>query len=385
MERDLYAGDDTYVTWIGPRPVISVLACVPMNTEPEKQQEFFFVRKALETQTDGDGDVFSVRSVEPEFFSTLDLAGFPVVFLLGAGGRFQDVEWRLCRQYVEQGGWLVCTPGTRTLEQFRAIRENSLGGDEFAGVQQSDTAVQGVPFSVSWVNPEGPLAAYAADSFDSELFLFPIRKYARLRPAADTRVLLRAVTGDPLLVERPVGKGRFLQFAYGFDLSWSEMAMTTAFLPILREVATTAVPADFGTLRVECAGAVPDSLARVFRSDTRGGHRESLPDLGQPGVYKVRQTPVEVNISRQESVPEQIDIAALHRRFTGDAGGTAAPHAVAGIQETGWPLWPGLTAAAALLYLLEIVVASFLDQREMRRPQSVQDLPPTTARGGAAP
>ena len=377
LSHDAYTGDDSYVAAIGRRPPIRLLAVVPLSAEPAKQQEFFFVRKALESKTDGDAKPFAVESVEPEFFPTLQLEEFPVVFLLGAGGYFQEAEWQLCHRYVEEGGWLISTPGARALEQFQAVRRYGLANDEFTGVKRFDTAAQGMPFNVAWVNPEGPLAPYAAESYDSELFLFSIGRYAQLRPAADSRILLRASTDDPLLTERVLGKGRILQFAYGFDLTWSEMPMTTAFLPILRELVTSAVPADYGTVRVDCGGVLPEPLARQFRETRRNVRRASLPDLTQIGIQRVGQTPIEVNISRQESIVEQVDLAALRLRVAGAPAEQRLPAATsAGTGSRAYNLWPTLATAAVLLFLLEIVLTTVLDRRGM--PRSV-------TRAGTAP
>ncbi|MEN6449800.1 MAG: hypothetical protein ABFC96_04840, partial [Thermoguttaceae bacterium] len=97
--------------------------------------------------------------------------------------------------------------------------------------------------------------------------------YRHLRMAAEpqTRVLARLDDAEPLLVERPVGRGRVLMLGVTAHVDWSNLPLRTIFLPLVTQL----------TL----------DLADVERSGR---------DLtaGQPIVLPLRSLPAEVEVTR---------------------------------------------------------------------------------------
>lgn len=371
LQADPYPADNRAVVWLGRPPARKLLAVVPAEAEPQRQAELLFLRKALETGTDGQPPEYELDSVTPEVLASLKLRDIPVLFLLGAAGYFRDAEWQACRKYVEAGGVIISTPGATAAQQFFGLKQQGLLNADFAGLAAADGRRES-PFAVGQINPDSPIGALMADATNKDLLIFPIYKYARLKVPGLAKVLLAANgSGDPLLLEQPLGQGRVLVFAFSFDLAWSEFPMTTAFVPVLREQLRQVAPPRHGAQRLECGQPVPGApvpgaaVAAVVTAAPVATY-----DTSKPGVLMVDRTPYEVNVPARESVVENVDPDVLRRTFAPAAGVVTAGSATgAALADTGRPppveLWPACALAAAGLIVLELLLAAWLDSRRV--------------------
>ena len=377
LDDDAYPGDNHYFFWLGRPAPVTLLAVTALETEPVKKQELFFLQRALETTIETSAIQFRLENVETEFFSLLNLEETPALFLVGGLTKLSAADWQAIRRYLDNGGWVCCLPGDGILNLFQETKKAGILTADFLGLTGVDPR-RDMPFGVDWINPEGTLARLAADAAGSDLYLFQILRYMRVRPAADTVSLLKTASGDPLLLEQAVGKGRFFLFTFSFSLGSSDLAMTTAFLPLVRELVSGAVPADYGTMRVECGEA-----AALHRPDLVGApERQGSPtarrtlDTSRPGVQVIDGIPVEVNLSRRESVVEKSDLNELRLRLTGQDAVVAGTGVAGAAAETdGRDLRPILGLAMAILFLLEILLAALLESLELRRRNGAAPLP----------
>ncbi len=370
---DPYAADNHFFLWLGQPAAVPLVAVVPAELEREKQQEFFFLRKAVEAVADAAAPLYRLDSVDPSFFGALDLTPFPVLFLLGAGGYLQEADWIACRQFVERGGWLVCTPGARSLEQLRGLDAHGLTVATFRGVALAKAEGRTTPWAVDWVNPEGAFSRLADQARGTELLSFAILRYLRLEPAADSRVLLQTAAGDPLLLERRVGRGRVLLAAFAFETTWTELPVTTAFVPLAQELVRAAAPADAGTVRIECGQALP-SDGRFAAALAQPQRRANPVVTRTPGVQVVDGIPLEVNVPRRESVLEQTAAPQIVRRLTG-TNATAMPEPVVTDSAGKLLLAPFLAVLAALAFLGELLITGWLDLRAAAGRPAGQGIP----------
>lgn len=360
---DDYYDDDTYHFWAGVLPPVRILAVIPGKPEPRKAEELYFVRRALSVRDDGRSFDYAFDSVEAEFFFALDLEATRVLLLLGAAGYFREQEFKLVKSFLNRGGVAIVTPGKAAAHQFRGLRQYGLLAAEFVGIAGEHTRDD--VYGLAWVKPESILGDLFEDPESTDLFLFPIYRYARCRPLRQTDVLLRMLDDAPALLESRVGSGRLFASTFAFHPIWSDLPMTGSFLPLIREMVDSSVPADYGARRVECGQSIelPRTLLGKNAVD-----KDALAsaDTREPGVIVVGDVPHEVNVSRRESVLQQVNLVDLQQRL--GEGSKPGPAASRDTVDRTVPiqLWPHCASLAALFFLLEMLLGVLLDRGELR-------------------
>jgi hypothetical protein len=360
LTPDDYPADDALHFWAAAPPSVPVVAVVPAaDTAAGQGAQAFFLAKSLE----GAAATFHLQTVTADAFFAVDLSQVPLVFVLGAADRFEEAAFAQLQRFCNAGGTAVCTPGPFPGQMLHGLRANGLCDARLVEVVGQERR-RGESWTLGWVNPEGVLGDAFAEAEHTDLFLFPIRQYLKLSLGGNQTVHLKTSTGDPVLVEQAVGRGRILVSALPFDPQWSDLPLTASFLPLVQEIARTAVPAGYGITRIDCGQPAPDFRDLLGR---QAGDATSLPSTAEPGVFTIGDRPLEVNISRRESSAEHLNpYDLIHRLVSVDA---AAPAVAAEMTEAGsggLPLWPVAAAVVALLFLLEMGWTLWTDHREVR-------------------
>ncbi|OGV82661.1 MAG: hypothetical protein A3K19_32585 [Lentisphaerae bacterium RIFOXYB12_FULL_65_16] len=367
LDADAYAADDTYHFWAGQFPPVRVLAVLPGEQDPQAQDELFFIRKALAVNDDASLVSFTVDTAESDALFAMDLDEVRSLLLLGAAGQFREQEFQLLKDFLENGGTALATPGAATAHLFQGLRRHKLLEADFLGIAGGRTRGNEI-FGLGWVNPESILGRTFAKPEDTDLFLFAIYQYARLRCPDSVKVLLRTLDDDPALVECTVGKGRLFVSTFAFHTGWSDLPVTGSFLPLVRDLLSTAVPDDWGVIRLECGQPAPQPHTSEFASPGTA-RTDAPPDTSAPGVFALDGVPCEVNVSRRESVVEKVNLFDLQTQLQSgnatpqDSPAPTAPSVTGG--GAARELWPWCAGAAAVLLLGELALALFLDRREL--------------------
>lgn len=364
LEGDSFEEDNRYYFWLGQPPPVRVLAIAPLSQEPEKAEEFFFLRRALEARTQGQWLEFAIEGSEPGS-SPSDWSPFETVFLLGALPHLTEPEWETLNRFLDEGGEVIATPGRTPAREIGTMRDRGLFTAEFEGVAGLNRRSRDF-FTLDWINPESSIGRLFNDDAALAPFLLSIYQYVRMRNGEDgANILIRSSEGDPLLLEKEIGRGRFYLSAIPFDSSWSDLPLSSVFLPLIRELVAGNLPPDHGIRRLD-TGVSLDSLNGAA-SPPNSGTAEIDPR--RPGVHLVGNTPVEFNLSRSESVIETTDPLDLHaaaRRgratATGEGSAAAFLSTVAGAATL--PLWPWFAAAAAAFFMLEMLLAALLEKKK---------------------
>jgi hypothetical protein len=360
LTPDDYAADDALHFWAAAPPSVPVVAVVPVTdggAAPDPQA--FFLAKSLHDSA----AAFQVQTVTAEAFFATDLSHVPLVFVLGAADRFDEAAFAQLKNFCTAGGTAVCTPGPFPGQMMHGLRASGLFDARLTEVVGQGRR-RGESWSLGWVNPEGVLAEAFAEAERTDLFIFPIRQFLRLNLSGSQTVQLKTTDGDPVLAEQTVGRGRVLVFALPFDPQWSDLPLTASFLPMIQEIARTAVPAGYGITRVDCGQPIPEFRDLLGRVAASSGQAQST---AEPGVFALGDRPVEVNISRRESSSERLNPYDLIHRLVSEAPttatGTAVPRAELPVR---LPLWPVAALLAAGLFLLEVGLTLWTDHREIR-------------------
>jgi hypothetical protein len=368
LSPDAYEPDDSYVLWLGAIPPVDVLAVAPLEEEPAKAASLFFLKKALAATDDFTTVSFRVREADPTSFFALDLSSVRAVFLLGAAGRLREAGFKSLRSYLDRGGTVIATPGKLAAHGCRDFRKYGLFAGRFLGLVGTHDRDAG-SHGLTWVNPKGTLGRIFERPEETDLFRFPIRRYVRYQPGSAAVVLLTIDERDPALIEQAVGSGRLFLFALGFDPAWSDLPMTSVFLPMLRELLAAAVPSGYGVRRLACGAPLP-------RLTDLLGNEAAAPDTdpastATPGVFRIGDWPVEVNVSRDESLGLKVNLYDLRRALQGasarprpdgesltTAGATTPDRRVV-------ELWRYFAGGLALLVLAESLLTLAGDRREL--------------------
>jgi aerotolerance regulator-like protein/VWA domain-containing protein len=253
--------------------------------------------------------------------SSLDPASYSFVVISDVASLPASLTSKLL-DYLHRGGSVLMALGTVAAQQqalplfeshILATRHYSRDAERFAAVGQTDSAFPAAGSSEEW---EG-VRFYYATAVDER----------------DSRVAVRLQDGTPLLLEKPVGEGRVMVFASGFDNLTNDLPLHPVFVALVERIVRhlagnearsgphqvddvialrSAKEQAVGVEVVEPSGRRPLSLQEAVSS-------QSYP-LSEAGFYEVhlangRRDLIGVNADRRESdlapIPE--DILALWR------------------------------------------------------------------------
>lgn len=266
-------------------------------------------------------------SVEPESYSFVvisDVASLPAAFT----SKLLD--------YIHRGGNVLIALGTVAAQQqslpifggkILATRHYSRDAERFAAVGQTDSAFP---------------AAGSAEEWEGVRFY-----YATVVDDQGARVAVRLQDGTPLLLEKPMGEGRVMVFASGFDNLTNDLPLHPVFVALAERIVRhlsgndarsgphqvndvialrTAKEQSVGVEVVEPSGRRPLSLQEAVSSQSY--------QLSQAGFYEVhlangRQDLIGVNADRRESdlTPMPEDMLALWRGSDSPTNERAVPNA----------------------------------------------------------
>ena len=226
-------------------------------------------------------------------------------------------------------------------------------------------------------------------------------KYRRLEVAAlpGARVPARFETGDPALVELPVGKGRLVVLTSGWQPSDSQLAVSTKFVPLLQSMLESAGVGSVPVAAFTVGDSVPLDLHDMGAVRIRSPRGELFPlstgsaafeATTEPGVYAVESAGAEgstprvvrrfaVNVDPQESHIQPLPLETLERFGAPATAAADSPRAIARTNpatagvlaaieaEARQKLWKWCLSAAFALALGETAVAAFSAQRSRAR------------------
>lgn len=264
--------------------------------------------------------------------------------------------------YVTAGGTLLVTLGPGAA----AHAEGLLKGLVIRAVQKQ-------PTRVGHVDSSHPVLRNAEGWQEIRFF-----QHLQVQPAADDKVLIALLDGQPLLLERTVGAGRMLVLTSPLDREWNDFATHPLFVRFMGEAVrylsgagVAAVSSQVGSivmtgLTAQSGGQIFDPQGqRVLNLNETASADRLIPD--RTGFYEVRSDAgarwIAVNVDTRESDLTPMSSQAL-QRWRGLQSAQAAPTgAAAAADEQANPAptlslgyWL-LTIAVALL-VMELLLAN---------------------------
>jgi hypothetical protein len=236
-----------------------------------------------------------------------------------------------------------------------------------------------------------PLFAPFADPRYSDFTKIHVWKYRRLNAAAipGARVLAKFDSGDPALLEIPVGKGRVLALMTGWNPEDSQLAVSSKFVPLLYSILELGGGLEAPNSQISVGDPIPLGTmvgangTAVVRSP--GGAAATLPaaipnftQTTQPGIYQIetggRSLRIAVNLDAAESRTAPLPADQLERY--GAPGPLPAPDAAREARreallqgeeaENRQKLWRWFLGATMAVLLLETALAGWTAHRQAR-------------------
>ncbi|HUQ72001.1 MAG TPA: BatA domain-containing protein [Planctomycetaceae bacterium] len=244
IETDDVLGADNRGTVIV--EVVDRIPVLVIESDPaaaEFQRDAFFVQAALGWI---DGESLDVQGVHvptlvtPEQLDRTDLQPYRAVVIPNLTGLSEDVLRRL-RAFVFDGGGLWIAAGPRTdVERFNQFLFADANGLAQLAL---DRIVDEPGTETQKTTIDRPVTAHPAtseladdDQLDTSQIVVSRRfRFAPPSPGEDVSVLLSLTTGEPLAIEKSVGRGRVIVQAVPLRLQWSELARSQAFVVIVQD------------------------------------------------------------------------------------------------------------------------------------------------------
>ncbi len=355
LDTDGYELDDRYLFWVGRTPPAKALVVLPPDDSADSRLDDFFVRQAMLAEQDDGLARFEVETVTTDLLFGVDFKAVQVIFLLGSVEMLTADDVDNLRAFLMRGGVAMATPGRSPAVAMRALRQTSLYSGQLQGM------VAGEGLGIGKVESDSVLGELFAAGDESDLYTFVIFRHHRLVPDPSAQTVISSLAEQPLLQEKVIGAGRLYVFAMGFSPSWSDIALSNSFLPLLRELCLSAVPADYGVLRLSCGDALPQLTTLLGEAIA-----SSRPiDSSVPGLHRLGDWPLEINAPVRESMTERryaADVrAALQRDGTAAAGvGRATPGSGGMPARQPLALWRWLAVVMAAVMLVELLLRTAL-------------------------
>ncbi len=235
------------------------------------------------------------RLVQPDVIvesrlSEVALDRYECVFLADVA-QFTTAEARLLETYVAGGGNLVVFLGDRVqVDRYQAElggerpgRTRLLPGRLGPTVDRPETRLDPLDY-------RHPMLDAFRGRERSGLLTVPVMKHVRMvlpeppsspESAAsghrsNARVVLALASGDPLVVEEPIGRGRVVWVATSADTSWTYLPLWPSYVPLIQEMLDFLIRGQFERQNIAVGeplgGVLPSAVGEIFLSvrDPRG-------------------------------------------------------------------------------------------------------------------
>lgn len=341
----------------------------------EVKQPLFFLRRVF-----GETPRVAVRVVASAPAAPLasdDLAAAHLIFVTEAISATQAAA---LRAQAEAGKIVVYAPKESGAGQGATL--GVLAGREPVRLSEARPANYAMLADIDF---QHPLFAPFADPRFSDFTKVHFWKYRKLEPGAlpGSKVVAKFDSGDPALLELPIGRGRLLVLTSGWHPEDSQLAVSSKFVPLLWSLLELAGGVGSFATHYTVGDAVP-LPAEVGATGVRGpdGTVTALPagagafqQATQPGVYETtggtRSLRFAVNLEASESRTAPLSADELEQLGVPVARGAvqATPTAenktlLQGLEaENRQKLWRWFVAATLAVLLVESALAGWTLRR----------------------
>ncbi len=349
-----------------PQPLKLPLLFVGADAPDDSHGSLYYLRRAFP----------KTRHQEVEFLTPTVAEAVPAFQLQQAqlavlGDGASDAAVDSLREFA-QAGKIVIAPLASASAGNNVARLLGIAHVSVSEAEVKDYAL------LSQIDFQHPLFASFADPRFSDFTKIHFWKFRRLDASefAGARVLARFDSGDPAIIQAPLGKGSVVIFASSWRPSDSQLALSSKFVPLLQTLLdqSSNLPAQkaqyfIGDEVPLGSGAQPLTVTKPDGAQVVVEPGRPFADATLPGIYSVSPDAHRfvVNLSPEESRTAPLPserLAGLGVPLSEDL--PAAPDSRALLQaqavnlENRQKLWRILVVAALIALLLETTVATLL-------------------------
>jgi aerotolerance regulator-like protein/VWA domain-containing protein len=274
---------------IPPEPVNLGVLYLGLDSEQDPRGPLYFLRRAFQDTRRQTVQVVARSPGQPLLETEVQTAGLIIL-----ADPVSDQSAGALRAQVAAGKSVLCLVKSPAMG---STLEGLLGGSALSLEEAAPSRYA----MLAEIDFRHPLFAPFADPRFSDFTKVHFWKYRRLDPTTipAARVLAKFDSGDPALLEVPVGKGRMLILTSGWQPQDSQLALSTKFVPLLYSLLEQSGLPDSAPLEYRIGDTVP--LGRLAGTEA-GPIKVQLPDNSQlnlsgsdtnfsqtmvPGIYSV--------------------------------------------------------------------------------------------------
>lgn len=235
--------DNTRHLAVSVKPALRVL-CIDGSPGGTDGRASDYLVYALSPESPGSGSAMIAPEVAGESsLVEVDLNRYDCVFLVNVA-QFTGSEARVLDSYLQAGGGVVVFLGDRVMpERYNDV----LGGAGPGAVDLLPARIAPETVSGRWeLNPleyRHPIVQVFRGQERAGLLTTPVETCFPLTVPENSsaRVVLALDNGAPLIVERPLHRGRVILVGTSADVSWTPMPVLPSFVPVVQELLAFAV------------------------------------------------------------------------------------------------------------------------------------------------
>jgi len=346
---DVLPADNTLYSVVRVNPQLPVLLVDGYTGAQPSRSAAAFLRAALHAVSDKD-DALQVDTIRPEVLTAPMLADYRTV-ILSEVDQLSVAQLQGLERFVQDGGGLAIFPGAYADRSFyndlMGSATRPLGGllpAEIGGLLDAGEMIE--PLHILSADVDHPILQRFRGTLRSALAGIAVYRAYELMPR-DAWTLAALDRGRPLLVERSYGAGRVLLCAAAAHPTWTNLPLRRAFVPLCSQLVShlaagaadssppgLAVGNDLELLRggwnveqpvyvcgpdggriraaVRVVGAEPVAYVPAAEVQRPGFYRMEA-DGPEPREDRRTARRLAVNVPRQESSPELLDVAVAER------------------------------------------------------------------------
>ena len=234
-QADAFSLDDSRALWLKAPPPrrFGFFA----GSDDATLRERSFLQAVLESAGDNAWDRWVLAQENADGLLDGDEdAALDVLLMPGTQPFTEDARFKRLMAFMNRGGVVLATPGEPYARTIANLRETELLELRFKGVP-GGARDRSEPFRFATFAPDSSLGKLFEGKPARDLQLASLYKYGEIETLAEgVSVRLRVENKHPLVLERKMGQGRLLFFAFRLDTNWSDLPSRNSFLPLLVEL-----------------------------------------------------------------------------------------------------------------------------------------------------
>jgi len=318
LRKEGLAGNTTvyFALQIQDRPKVLVVDGDPQTSLV--QSETFFLTRALNPVGERDSSPFLPTAVIPDGLSSVPLESYQVLIFCNVPVISEALRTRLRDYLLRGGGGVLVFLGDRVqVADYNLKLFQSSPPLLPARLREKKILPDGRGEKIEKIDVAHP----ALQAFSDQLLKGALQS-ARIRgyfptDSPDPSALLALTSGDPLLIEKRIGRGRLLLFTTAADRDWSDLPLKTAYLPLIQALVSYLSGGKMGA--VDGGIAVGDAKTLSFPPPEVGKALRILKPDGREREITLMADGERASVSFQEN-----DLPGIYRLSLSAARGDVA-------------------------------------------------------------